>query len=186
MKRFALAAATAVMTIALAAFTGVVVAGAHGPKKPKPTPPSKPAKPHAKVKPHSSEQTVTFCDMDTATTGKLETKPASEVARHEFNGKPEENRDIVPPFSFGGQTFTENFDANGQAIFAANCNQTQLAPKPTKPKHGVLGAVGRIHRTSTAGTLPFTGLRLWIVGLIGLSLIGLGGMTRLFARRTPS
>ncbi len=70
----------------------------------------------------TSEQQVTFCDMESATSGKLETKDASEVAKHEFDGNPEENRDIVPPFTLNGKTYSENWDANGQAIFNAGCN----------------------------------------------------------------
>src|SRR6185437_8087130 len=49
------------------------------------------------------QQLVTFCDMESATSGKLETKSAAEVAQHEFNGSPEENRDIVPPFTLNGR-----------------------------------------------------------------------------------
>jgi hypothetical protein len=54
-------------------------------------------------------------------------------------------------------------------------------PKP-KPKakpaaaHGVLGTVTHV----AGGTLPFTGLQLWIAVLIALGLVGLG----LVARRT--
>ena len=59
----------------------------------------------------TSEQQVTFCDMESATSGKLETKDASEVAKHEFDGNPEENRDIVPPFTLNGKTYSENWDA---------------------------------------------------------------------------
>ena len=51
------------------------------------------------------QQMVTFCDMESATSGKLETKNAAEVAQHEFNGSPEESRDIVPPFTLNGKTF---------------------------------------------------------------------------------
>ena len=45
--------------------------------------------------PKAHEQQVTFCDMESATSGKLETKDASEVASHEFNGNVEESHDIV-------------------------------------------------------------------------------------------
>ncbi|HSX22042.1 MAG TPA: hypothetical protein VLE97_04615, partial [Gaiellaceae bacterium] len=47
-----------------------------------------------------SKQLVSFCDMETATTGKFETKDAKEVVKHELDGKPEEARDIVPTFSY--------------------------------------------------------------------------------------
>jgi hypothetical protein len=185
-----------------------------------------------------STQMVTFCDMDTATTGKLETKPAAEVAHHEFNGKAEENRDIVPPFTLNGQSFSENWPS-GEAIFNANCSaasganvaatavltpsksaaaqvatvtppasavaaattpnaapattpasgvkgasKTIAAPAASsKPSSGVLGTAKTLGSTATSGTLPFTGLRLWIVELIALGLIGGGVTMRLIARR---
>jgi hypothetical protein len=192
-----------------------------------------------------SAQMVTFCDMDTATTGKLETHPASEVSVHEFKGNAEENRDIVPPFTYGGKTWSENWPS-GQAIFNANCNESappakaavqeqspssavltpsksaaaQVAPvtppasgvaaattpstapattpasgvkgasktiaapaASSKPSSGVLGTAKTLGSTATSGTLPFTGLRLWIVELIALGLIGGGVAMRLIARR---
>ena len=45
-----------------------------------------------------------------------------------------------------------------------------------KPTHrGVLGAAAnRIGRVATTGTLPFTGLPLWIATLIALAMIGVG------------
>ena len=33
----------------------------------------------------------------------------------------QDGRDIVPPFVWNGQTFSENWDANGQAIWNAGC-----------------------------------------------------------------
>jgi hypothetical protein len=68
---------------------------------------------------------VTFCDMETATAGKLETKSADKVLSHELNGTPEEARDIVPGFTLNGQTYSQLWDANGQAIFNAGCNAPQ-------------------------------------------------------------
>lgn len=267
--------------------------------------------------PKPQEQQVTFCDMSSATSGDLETKDASDVANHEFDGNPEENRDIVPPFTLNGKTYSENWDANGQAIFNAGCNGSSgvqstttttvattttvqnenehgkvyvchatasatnpyvlihisvngwthghshhqdgrdvfLGDKPgpcptagqvqgttttmnttttvpttttttttsasttttaaaaavspasnttppsstggvkgashtiaapasaAKPSSGVLGAAKTLGRTATSGTLPFTGLRLWIVELIALGLIGAGVAMRLIARR---
>jgi hypothetical protein len=103
----------------------------------------------------SSQQTVTFCDVDTATTGKLETKNAAEVAHHEFNGSPEENRDIVPPFTLNGQTFSENWDANGQAIFNSGCGASSgvkaaVKSEEQKPQ----GKVYICHATGSA-TNPY-------------------------------
>jgi len=89
------------------------------------------SKQHEQKGSEHQQQTVTFCDMESATSGKLETKNADEVARHEFNGNPEENRDIVPPFTLNGHTFSENWDAGGQAIFNAGCHGTPPPPPPT-------------------------------------------------------
>jgi hypothetical protein len=277
----------------------------HGQEQPKPPKPQQ-----------QSQQTVTFCDMSSATSGDLETKSADEVARHEFDGNPEENRDIVPPFTYGGKTYSENWDSNGQAIFNAHCNassgvqgttttvttpppspkmvyvchatgsatnpyvlihisingwihghshhqdgrdillgdkpgpcptgktsatttvaattttnaatttttvatttttaaaaattttvaaaaassstptpppspasgvkgasKTIVAPASHRPSHGVLGVAKTLGSSATSGTLPFTGLRLWIVELVALGLIGGGVAMRLIARR---
>jgi hypothetical protein len=107
------------------------------------------------AKSQEQQQTVTFCDMDTATTGKLETKNAAEVAHHEFNGSPEENRDIVPPFTLNGQTFSENWDANGQAIFNSGCGASSgvkaaVKSEEQKPQ----GKVYICHATGSA-TNPY-------------------------------
>ena len=74
-------------------------------------------------------QMVSFCDMETVTTGKFETKSADKVVKHELDGKPEEARDIVPTFSYNGQTYSQLWDANGQAIYAAHCNQARRPPR---------------------------------------------------------
>ncbi|HLY94702.1 MAG TPA: hypothetical protein VKP14_07630 [Gaiellaceae bacterium] len=285
----------------------------------------------------AAAQMISFCDMETATTGKLETKPADKVVSHELNGTPEEARDIVPTFTFNGQTYSQNFDANGQAIVAAQCNEaapaevqgvqetsctsddndqsdhekakqhddngsgddkngqdrdqkafashhedndnegndnegndnedncpaaastsntssasslsavsassntsvslntssssntssstssntasasnTASTPASTastpssnaqsagvlgttkaltspaapvlsaKPSAGVLGTVAKISSAATSGTLPFSGIRLWIVELVALGLIGLGVATRMVVRRRPN
>jgi hypothetical protein len=89
---------------------------------------------HVKAAEHveKSSLKVSFCDMETATTGKLETKSADKVLKHELNGTPEEARDIVPTFTLNGTTYSQLFDANGQAIFAAGCN-APAAPATAAP-----------------------------------------------------
>ncbi|HEY4411940.1 MAG TPA: hypothetical protein VGN06_03000 [Gaiellaceae bacterium] len=57
------------------------------------------------------------------------------------------------------------------------------AAKPAGARAGVLGSLKTLGSTATSGTLPFTGLRLWIVELIALGLIGSGMALRLVARR---
>jgi hypothetical protein len=51
---------------------------------------------------------------------------------------------------------------------------------PAKATGGVLGSIASI---ATSPTLPFTGLRLWIVELVALGLLGTGFALRLLARR---
>jgi hypothetical protein len=63
-------------------------------------------------------------------------------------------------------------------------SKTIAAPAASStPSSGVLGAAKTLGRTATTGTLPFTGLRLWIVELIALGMIGGGVAMRLIARR---
>jgi len=75
---------------------------------------------------------VTFCDMESATSGKLETKRASEVVKHELDGQPEEARDIVPPFSYNGQTYSQIWTDANQAIFHNGCGATAAVEGATK------------------------------------------------------
>jgi len=62
-------------------------------------------------------------------------------------------------------------------------SKTLSAQAAGAPSSGVLGTAKTLGRTATTGTLPFTGLRLWIVELVALGLIGGGVAMRLIARR---
>jgi hypothetical protein len=53
--------------------------------------------------------------------------------------------------------------------------QATLVRPAKKPAGGVLGATTRLGRAAVSGTLPFTGLPLWIVTLVALALIA-GGL----------
>jgi hypothetical protein len=57
--------------------------------------------------------------------------------------------------------------------------KTLSRPKPSAG--GVLGATTRLGHSVASGTLPFTGLRLWIVALVALGLIGFGLLGRRLA-----
>jgi hypothetical protein len=94
----------------------------------------------------ATEQQVTFCDMESATFGKLETKSVSKVISHELNGTPEEARDIVPAFTVGSTTYSQNWDTNGQAIVANQC--VAPAPAAVTPTQ----AAATVTTTTTAAT----------------------------------
>lgn len=66
--------------------------------------------------------------------------------------------------------------AQGGGVLGAQATLPAKAQaKPAqKPQGGVLGAVSRIGRAATSGTLPFTGLPLWVAALAGLALLGAG------------
>ncbi len=49
-----------------------------------------------------------------------------------------------------------------------------LKPAKAKPAGGVLGATKTLGGTTPASTLPFTGLPLWIFGLVAAGMIGVG------------
>ena len=70
--------------------------------------------------------------------------------------------------------------AGNSGVLGASKALTAPASKPA----GVLGTLKTLGTSATTGTLPFTGLRLWIVALIALGLIGTGVATRMLARRS--
>jgi hypothetical protein len=40
----------------------------------------------------------------------------------------QDQRDVVPPFTYHGRTYSQNWDAAGQALFAAGCHVTTAPP----------------------------------------------------------
>jgi hypothetical protein len=85
---------------------------------------------HQKVE-HAKAPLVTFCDMESATSGKLETKPADKVIEHELNGTPEEARDIVPTFTVNGQSYSQIWTTENQAIYNNSCTAPVSGTQPS-------------------------------------------------------
>ena len=61
-----------------------------------------------------------------------------------------------------------------------------LNAPPAATPNAPAGVLGTLKTLGAQGTLPFTGLQLWIVELIALGLIGAGVATRLVARRSTN
>jgi hypothetical protein len=76
----------------------------------------------------NAHEHVTICHAtppDTAANGYVEISPSAAGV---YNGHLKEHAaDIIPPFTYSGQTYSLNWDAAGQAIFANGC----VAPSPT-------------------------------------------------------
>jgi hypothetical protein len=70
----------------------------------------------------NAHEHVTICHAtppDTAANGYVEISPSAAGV---YNGHLKEHAaDIIPPFTYSGQTYSLNWDANGQAIFANGC-----------------------------------------------------------------
>ncbi len=65
-------------------------------------------------------------------------------------------RDIIPPFAFNGNIYSQNWDTIGQAIFRAGCNvpeqqPTQVNPAVSFTESNCENASGRVTVTTTAG-----------------------------------
>jgi hypothetical protein len=85
--------------------------------------------------------------------------------------------------ALGTATTTPTTTTTSNTSGVKGASKTIAAPAASAPSSGVLGTAKTLGRTATTGTLPFTGLRLWIVELIALGLIGGGVAMRLIARR---
>ena len=92
------------------------------------TPPAAPVKPAAAA-PAPAMAHVTICHA-TGSSSNPYVRISPSVAGV-FNGHlgHQDGRDIVPPFTYNGQTFSENWDSNGQAIYNNGC----AAPAPAAP-----------------------------------------------------
>jgi hypothetical protein len=190
---------------------------------------------------------VTLCHLTGASTY-VTISPLASVVVAQYLGA---TGDIIPPFTYNGETYSLNWDTAHQAIYENGCTvpvtpsasapatpptttttttttaavvpatpapaavapQAQavaqtgtssasaataaggvkgatftLTPKTTKsasaplakpkPAGGVLGATAHLGHTVTTGTLPFTGLRLWIIALIAAALVLIGALVR--------
>jgi hypothetical protein len=76
----------------------------------------------------NAQQHVTICHAtppDTAANGYVQISPSASGV---YNGHLQEHSaDIIPPFVYNGVTYSENWDANGQAIWNNGCS----VPSPT-------------------------------------------------------
>jgi hypothetical protein len=69
----------------------------------------------------SAHEHVTICHATGSSTNPyVRISPSAAGVFHGHLGH-QDGRDIVPPFTWNGQTFSENWDANGQAIWNAGC-----------------------------------------------------------------
>jgi len=68
------------------------------------------------------------------------------------------------------------------AVPIATRGTRAATPKPATQKPLVLGRTTQLSRTGRLGQLPFTGLALWLIVALSLTLIGTGARFRAHAR----
>jgi hypothetical protein len=83
--------------------------------------------------PTPDENKVTLCHATGSTTNPFVVLTVAESAAYNGHlGSSHQNgNDIIPPFEFQGNTYSQNWDANGQATFNNNCIPTNATPTPT-------------------------------------------------------
>jgi hypothetical protein len=145
---------------------------------------------NCKVKDHGEKTKVTLCHATGSTTNPFVRITVSAAGA--FNGHLGSNHqngeDIIPPFEFKGQTFSQNWNAAGQAIFRNGCVVPTGGqggnPGPTPGGSGgqVLGSVTPATAVLGASTLATTGSNTMMSIFIALATIGLVGATA-FATR---
>ena len=115
----------------------------------------------------SARAHVTICHATGSSTNPyVRISPSAAGVFHGHLGH-QDGRDIVPPFVWNGQTYSENWDANGQAIWNAGCAApasvhpvavtTTAAPAPAAPAPkvgGVKGATATLAPKTTRAAAP--------------------------------
>lgn len=105
--------------------------------------------------------------------------------------------DIIPPFEYKGQTYSQNWDAEGQAIWNNGCQVPGSEPTPTpeptetpdkdkkdKPEPTETPDEPLVAPEGTEGRpLPFTGIDSGTFFIAALVLAGLGGLLLLLGRK---
>lgn len=87
---------------------------------------------------------VTFCHATGSTTNPyvlIETAAAGAFNGHLGKGH-QNGEDIIPPFEYKGQTYSQNWDAKGQAIFNNGCRVPTVPPPPSACTAGTTPVVG--------------------------------------------
>jgi len=112
------------------------------------TPPAAPVTPAAAASTPMAH--VTICHATgSATNPYVRISPSVSGVYHGHLGH-QDLRDIVPPFTYNGQTLSENWDSNGQAIYNNGC----AAPAPAAPAAPAAAAVApaAVTQSSTPST----------------------------------
>jgi hypothetical protein len=98
---------------------------------------SKPASHESKTETHSSVagQHATICHATGSSSNPfVMISPDVSGVFHGHLGH-QDARDIVPPFTYNGQTYSQNWDSAGQAIFNAGCHAPAAAPQVQGAQH---------------------------------------------------
>jgi len=131
---------------------------------------------HPDDKPVYEERTVTV--SASADSCKAATPPAQNVTPPTSNVVAEQSQPIVPTASAAATAAP----VGGVAGAVSPANAPASAAAQEQPAGGVLGAIASapeaVAETATSGTLPFTGIPLWIAALIGGALLATGLVLR--------
>ena len=107
----------------------------------------------------SSDHRVSLCHATDSVTSPYELIEVAEAAAangHMGQGH-QGGRDIIPPFEFRGRTYSQNWDARGQAIFNAGCT-AHGSTTTTGTTGTTTSTTGTTNTTTTSVTTTTTGV----------------------------